>query len=204
MPPDVDIITLEEAKRGLRIKQVAELVDAEIAVYVSAVSARLDDLCGPIIVRDVEELRDGGCCSIKPRETPVFEVTQVTEYSNLVARVLSAETNTAKSGSDYLLDGDGHHGVWIRRRSNNADAQFPLGRQNVALEYRAGRFETIDDVTDKFRQAATLMLTHLWKPEMGLGNSQLFGDQPVAGAFHEMPLAVLKLLGSERRLPAFA
>jgi hypothetical protein len=201
---DLDVITLEEAKRGLRLKQATELVDAEIAVYVAAVSARLDDLCGPIIVRDVDELRDGACTSIRPYQTPVFEITGVTEYQNLTARILAEESNAAKSANDYLLDTDGRHATWIRRRANNHDARFPEGRRNVALEYRAGRFETIDGVTERWKQAATLMLTHLWKPEMGLGSSA-FGDQPMgAGHFFEMPLAVKQLIGSERRPPAFA
>lgn len=200
---DTDILTLEEAKRALPLEQTNEAKDAELQVYIGAVSGRLDDLCGPVVQRSVpDELHDGDRCSIRPRVTPVVSVAELAEWYVSTEQILSAETNATKTATDYLLENDGRHNVVIRRRANNGDLRFACGRQNVVLTYVAGRFETTEDVSDKFKQAAALMLTHLWRGEVGMGNAT-FGDQ-APPAFHEMPLAVVKLLKSELRPPGLA
>lgn len=197
-----DVITLSEAKQHLSIMgNSAPAEDAVLATYITAVSLRLDDLCGPIVIRTVSsESHDGGEYEIFLRKAPVATVTSVVEYNQTTATSLTAETNAAKTGNDYLVDLP--TGKLIRR-TNGVDYRFNIGRKNIVVTYTAGRAASTSAVDSKFKLAAGMMLAHLWRREQGLG-SETFGPFEVnAGvpAF-AVPRAVENLLADELRPPA--
>ena len=202
MADTLDILTLDEAKRALNIPLADTSFDTEVASYVTAVSQRLDDLCGPVVNRTITaETHDGGGEYIFPNYTPVASVTTVTQYLSGTATVLAAEDFDTSTTNDYLLTGVGTHAAMIRRRSSWSDSVFPAGRANVLITYVAGRFATTAAVSPKFKQGAAKMLSVMWKGDQGAG-TVTFGapeteDLGIIG--FAIPRAVLELLAEEIR-----
>lgn len=199
----LDLITLNEAKATLNISSGELEHDEEIARFVTAVSERIDDLCGPVVARSVTELHDGGRYALRPRSTPVSAVTTLTEYAHTTPTVLTAETNVSKPADGYLLVDEWVHNVQIVRRSGGSDSYFPSGRRNVELVYSSGRAATTADVPDVFKMAAALTVQHMWRPSAGgWAQSMQFDDtgrpsSPVAAWM--VPKAVKELLADELR-----
>lgn len=200
---DYDVITLDEAKTALNIDVDTDTFDDELALYVTAVSERLDDLCGYIVARDVtDELHAGGDAVIWPAQQPVVEITSVKEYASGVATTLTGETLTV--AGDYVLADPGTHNSRIRRRSSWGDRNFNAGP--VVVSYRAGRFDSTDEVSAKFKQAAAKTLAWLWKGDQGAG-SATFGaadDTSLFGLGFALPNVVVEMLAFERRPPSIA
>lgn len=195
-----DVLTLGEAKLALGIAGSDESDDTDIEVYVTAVSDRLDVLVGPVVERTVSnELHDGGRVAVHLKYWPVASVTSASEFTNTTEQALAAETNSTKTANDYLLDGE--RGV-LRRRASNRDWRFPTGRRNVKVTYVAGRYDDTASVASRYKQAASLMLKHLWAREEGLGSAE-FGPvlQPGVTAFGTptfvVPRAVKELLADQ-------
>lgn len=198
----LDLITLGEAKATLNISSAELEHDEEIARFVSAVSERIDDLCGPVVARSVTELHDGGGYALRPRSTPVSAVTTLTEYAHTTPTVLTAETNASKPADGYLLVDEWVHNVRIIRRSAGSDSYFATGRRNVELVFSSGRAATTADVPDHFKMAAALTLQHMWRPAAGAWTQSMQFDDgrpssPVAAWM--VPKAVKELLADELR-----
>ena len=171
MAQTTDWITLAEGKLALNIDSAITTFDSELALYISAVSQRLDLFAGAAVIRTIT----GEAISVPVTSSvvsltyrPVATVTSVTEYNGTTAQVLTAETNSAKTANDYLLDADAG---WLLRRSNGSDAYFPVGRGNVIVTYTAGRVAATANVTEKYKLAAAIFLTHLWRREQGQGST---------------------------------
>ena len=190
----LDLITLTEAKAALNVTTSGQ--DTELARVVTAVSRRIDDLCGPVVIRSVTDLiADGGTTHIFLDHYPVAAITSVTEYSDTTATVLTVETNASKPTSGYLLDAE--MGM-IRRRSGGSDTLFPTGRGNVVVVYTAGRYASTAAVDPKFKHAAELYLRHLWTPNQGMAPAST--AIPTFG----VPNVVMDLLADERKAPVIA
>lgn len=207
MADTLDIVSLTEAKSGLNITASDTSQDTELASYITAVSRRLDAIVGHIVARtNTNELHDGGCYYIRPKQTPVSSIVTLTEYTNTTSQVLAAETNTTKTANDYLVVTVGRHGSYIYRRSNNADKLFPSGRQNVALTYQSGRYAATSSVDALFKESAITMLVNLWRTQQGMG-SQTFGELPTGPTglpTFAVPNVVVQLLADELLLPLVA
>ncbi|MCA1572419.1 MAG: hypothetical protein LC798_19385 [Chloroflexi bacterium] len=209
MADTLDVLTLDEAKRALNIPAADTTFDVEVASYVTAVSRRLDDLTGPIVVRTItNEPHDGGGTYVFPNHTPVLSVTTVTEWLSGTSQVLTAETTAASTTTDYFLAGVGTHGAHLRRRSSWSDMVFPWGAGNVVLTYVAGRYATTAAVDPKFKQAAAKMLSLMWRGDQGAG-SVTFGAPTdeggtLLGFGFAIPNFVAELLAEERRPPRVA
>jgi len=180
----LDVLTLPEAKTALGLNSAATTYDTVLAQYVTAVSRQLDKLCGPVVVRTVtNEPHDGGGHTIRLRRVPVLTVTTVTEYNGTTATVITAETNAAKTSTNYLHDGTlgTINSGTIIRRSSDGDETFESGRRNIEVTYEAGRAATTATVDARFKNAAAMMLRNVWTAEQATG-SQTFGEyaeQPV-------------------------
>jgi hypothetical protein len=200
-----DLLTLDEAKAALNIPLADTTFDNELAMYVTAVSQRLDDFAGPIVKRSVaDEVHDGGGAYIFPTQTPVASIGEVVEYSSGTATILTGETN-AVAGT-YVLEGAGTHLSLIRRRSSWSDSAFIPGRGNVMISYVAGRFDSTADVSPKFKQAASKTLAWLWRGDQGAGTAT-FGAAEGASLFglgFALPNVVVEMLALERRPPVVA
>lgn len=203
MSDTLDLLTLDEAKRALNVPLADTTQDTEIASYITAVSRRIDDMCGPVVIRTVTgELHTGGTSMIFPYMAPVATISSLAEYVGTTSTALAAETNATKTANDYLVSVDGYV---IYRRATGGDSIFPVGRSNVVLTYTAGRYATTAVVDQLFKQAAAIFLSHLWRFEQGQGSTTF-------GAFEEglgipsfgTPNAVRDLLADELRAPVVA
>lgn len=208
MADTLDVLSLDEGKRALNIPLADTTFDTEVASYITAVSQRLDDLCGPIVQRTVTgEVHDGGFAYILPTHSPVASVSSVAQYLSGTATTLTAETNAASTSNDYLLVGAGTHESVIRRRSSWSDTEFVAGRGNVVITYVAGRFANTAAVSAKFKQGAAKMLSVMWKGDQGAG-TVTFGaplDVDTLGIVgFAIPRAVVELLAEEIRPPVVA
>lgn len=192
-----DLVTLTETKKALKLDQ-SGTHDGLLAAWITAVSLRVDELCGPVVIRTItDELHDGGSNLIFPRYLPVATVTTLAEYdSNGVATTLTAEDYDTKPADGYLLDGE-----LIRRRSSGTDYLFVWGRRNVRLTYTAGRAASTSAVSEQFKRAALIILAHMWREEHGQA-AQGFtpnGDIVTVGAGWAIPRRARDLLGNQMR-----
>jgi hypothetical protein len=156
-----DVLTSDEARlalsRGPLDTDQQDLVDA----MNTAVSQRLDDAVGKIVQGTISgELHNGGCQQLYLRYSPVVSVVQVVEYDGTTAGTLTAESNTSKPTSGYVINPTNGR---LGRRSENEDDRFPTGYDNVRVTYVAGRFAETADVDEIFKQAARLTLKSWWR-----------------------------------------
>lgn len=172
----LDWISLAEAKAALNISATTH--DTEVALYVTAVSRRLDQLVGGAVIRTLTgETHDGGKRWVDLAYRPVQSVTTVVEYAGTVAQTLTAETTTTQTANSYVV---GNVFGELRRRASGYDAAFPGGRRNVVVTYVAGRYADTVSVAEHFKLAATIFLSHLWRREQGAG-TVTFGGVDDAG-----------------------
>lgn len=163
MADTLDIITLTEAKTAINVSGTN--YDTELALFITGLSRRIDEICGPVVVRTVtNEYHDGGKPRIWLRETPVDSVTTVVEWLSSSSTSLSAESPGTYPASGYLLDNvDTRYFLW--RRSSNSDSTFADGRRNIVVTYEAGRYANTAAVDAKFKLAAASIMRRLWKRE---------------------------------------
>lgn len=205
MADTLDILTLGEAKAAINLDSSVATHDTEIARFVTAVSRRIDELCGPVVVRTITgEQHPGGGRSIVPRKRPVSSVTTIKEYSGTTATTLAAEDLAAgtATANDYWLDPDLDI---IYRRSATRASVFADTR--VILTYVAGRAADTATVDAKFKIAAGSILRRLWKREAGAwarGGNPFDADADTNGFFRAVDPMIAELLGSERHVAALA
>lgn len=202
----LDVITLPEALKAVNLPAGSSSHDSELAAYVTAVSRRLDDLCGPIVLRTVTgERHDGGHPLVFLKQAPqsrtsATSITTLTEYDCGTAQVLTAEDLAVASTTNFLFERD--TGI-IRRRASWKDVRF--GATAVVVTYAAGRYAATASVDAKFKQAAAMMLAHLWRREQGSGTVS-FSEFDADGAASltpsfAVPRAVVELLADEVKGP---
>lgn len=174
--------------------------DTELASYVTAISLRLDALVGPIVKRTVtDEPHDGGQASIRTRFYPVDSVTVLIERRGTTAFTIVAENFATPTALDYDIDLAA--GI-IYRRNSNADTIWAVGRRNVLVTYVAGRFADTASVDQRFKQAAAITLTHLWRKEQGANPgpyAQQSGSLGVPG--WAVPRSVSEMLSDQLLAP---
>lgn len=195
----LDVITLAEGRAAINMHASDTSQDTEIAAYITAVSLRLDQLVGPVVVRTVTaEVHDAYGATVQLDHYPVSSVTSVTEYVGATGTVLTAEAvGAATTANDYTLDA--RWGI-LTRRSSATDVLWSLGRSRVVVTYVAGRFATTATVSQLFKTAATIMLAHLWRREQSADPMTAY--QRSHGL--AVPKVVKEMLGDEWRLPAVA
>lgn len=204
MADTLDILTLDEAKAAINIPTVTATFDTELASYITAVSRRLDELAGAIVIRTITgEVHSGGRPFITLNFRPVVSVTSISEYQYTTPTTLTAETNAVKPATGYTVDlqwGD------IYRRASGADSLFPAGMDNLVVTYVAGRAATTAAVDPKYKQAAAIFLSHMWRLEQGAG-TQTFGSfeggLPPGFGF-AVPNRALELLANDLAGPCIA
>ena len=195
MTATTDVLTLEEARAAIGVP-LNQSYDDALEVMVTAVSDRLDELCGPVVNRTVTERHDAaGCYTVIPYELPVYSFTSVTEYRNGTGTDLTVEDDT--TAGEYLWERN-----LLKRRSSFGPYPFQ-GR--VKLVYVAGRAADTESVPERFKQAAGIIVAHIWRQENGSGN-QTFGsdgEAPYRASF-SIPNRAMELLADQIRTPGIA
>lgn len=161
-----DLLSLEEGRRAVNLPSPASVntLDTDLQLYITGISGRVDKLCGPVVQRAVTgERHNGGRSKVLLDLQHVASVTSVVEWAGTTQTALTAETDSTKPASGFLLDGDIY--AWVWRRSGNSDATFPAGRRNVVVGYTAGRYTATATVGETFKLAAGSVLRRIWKRE---------------------------------------
>jgi hypothetical protein len=198
----LDVITLDEAKRALNIDLANTDHDLELAGYITGVSQAMDELFGPIVQRSVVDVHSGGRPRLALRRPPVASIDTVVERVGGAELTLTAENYAGTTTNDYQFDPD--TGI-LERRGSGRPAYFAAGSRNVVVTYVAGRFTNTATVDQRFKQGASIMLSHLWRPEQGMSTAggpfaaDSAGRGPLTFA---VPNAVVQLLNDERLAPA--
>src|SRR5436190_4085590 len=112
----LDILTLAEGRTALN--DTGSQADAgRLAQVITAISRRIDDICGPVVQRQItEEATINGCRALL-RTYPVASITTLTEYIGITGQALNPENfPSATTVNDYALLHDGASGL-IERRS---------------------------------------------------------------------------------------
>jgi len=195
-----DLLSLEDALAAVRLSASHTVHVARLQGYVSAVSAAVDELVGPVVVRTVTgEQHPGGCGYVRLRRTPISSVTTVKVWDAGISTTLTGETLSVAGG--YLAEQDGDDPTLLsgtlRRRSSWTSILWEYG--TVEVTYVAGRYASTAAVAGtRFHTAAVLALQNMWQ---GVADSVAVineFEQPVS-AFPAvvLPRAVRDLLWSD-------
>lgn len=179
MADTLDVLTLAEAKAELAIGETDTSKDTTLARKITAVSRRLDQACGPIVVRTITgEVLEGGAGRAWVSKPPVFSWTSVTEYSATVAQVLDPEDYDTQPTYGYVAQRGGTptsvYSGRLERRSAGGPLTFPGGPEAVRVTYVAGRFDDTATVDPLFKEAAAVMLKNAWRTQEAA--VQVLGD----------------------------
>ena len=164
--------------------------DAEVFLWVSAVSGRIDQLCGPVVAREKVEKYDGGNGILRLRTAPALSITSV------------AASGTTVDEADYELVDDNRFTPYLLHTG-----RWPSGRRNLTVTYQAGRAEDTASVDPLFKLAAATILTGMWAK---YGGAWARGGDPFTEAgsgpqfFDELTHNVKRWLGDELLPPAVA
>lgn len=191
----LDILTITEAREAIN---VATGHASELERMITGVSRRIDDLCGPVVVRTVtDELHDANGPLLFPKLWPVFSVTTVTEYQSGTGTVITAEAIDTAGG--YLLE----NGRLVRR----SGWVTSTWRGRISVTYVAGRYATTAAVDPKFKLAAAAILRRLWVREAGAwarGTDPFLDAGAGPGFFKAVDPMVREFLGTELLPPTVA
>lgn len=206
-----DLLTIEEARRAGPGDGVTHH-DDDLKIIVAGISTRIDQLCGPVVARQItDERHDGGRPRIFLDELHASGVT-VVEWSGTVQTPLDPETPGVVPDDGFLLDGSGGL-AWLWRRRAGSDARFASGRRNIVVAYTAGRYESTVTVGEHFKLAASSVIRRVWKreSEAWAQSADFFpsvedpsGQARFAGFFRAVKPVVDEFLGDELRPPAAA
>lgn len=197
---DTDVISLDEALAAINMTGSGADHGLQLELFVTAVSDLLDDLCGPIVRRDItDEVHDVGMYDpLILRYQPVASIDSVTEFTQGVPATLIPEDNVT-AGTFLLRDG------MVYRRNSFGPSTW-LG-SIIYVTYTAGRYATTDEVGARFKLAGCEILAREW-PQYAAAWSRGAGvfDAPEGslGYFKSVRPVVEQWLADELRPPAVA
>jgi len=208
MADTLDVIDIETARSSLGVQA---RYDSLLAVYITAVSRKLDDLCGPIVRRTItDELHDGGAPIVQLRHGPVYSFTSVVEAQGTTSVTLTMQTFATAPAEGYIArahrTASAPYSGLLERVSGGLPSRFYAGTQTVKATYSGGRFADTASVDDRFTQAALMCLRNLWRNEQGQVVPTPGELEVPTGSFARftVPNAVKELLWDEMRLPGLA
>lgn len=181
-----DILTLAEGYLALRQGTVTANATA-ITALISASSQAIDKGIGPVVYRPVSETQDGEGTFLQLYQWPVLSITSV------------VEDGTTLASTDYKADTE--KGL-LYRANGNYDYPWIVGRDNVTVNYQAGRFGSTDQISEFYKEGARLLLRHLWRANQwnadGMGSAD-FPIPQVAFPSFAVPNAVIEWFQGEWR-----
>ena len=204
----LDILTETEASQSASGIDTA-LPSDSLARMVTAVSARIDELVGPVVNRAVTEYHNGGGV-IRPRQTPLASVTTLKYWDGTTQTSYTQDTwGVAGNADGFYIEQSGSypHDVKIVRRSSGTSVDWPCGHQVLQLVYVAGRAATTAAVDARYKECAAEVLRRLWDRESSAWSrgADPFGDDLVSRRFFKaFDYVVMEMLGDEMDRPGIA
>lgn len=198
-PNTLDLLTFNEGLDTLGLA-TTDPVDAQtqsrIETLITAVSHMIDYDSGPMVERSFSsESHDGGDYLIQLNYWPVVSISTVVEYSGTVATVLNARDYNNPTATEYILRPDGRTVV---RSSNSRVVLFTRG--DVYASYTAGRFTDTASVERDVKEAARIVLRHVYHGEYGSG-TDMYGD-PSLPPGYAIPTRAKEHLARYRQTPS--
>lgn len=187
MADTLDLITLNEGKAAINLPTSNTSYDTELAMFITAISRRVDSLIGPVVNRTITaERHNGGGWFVDLRKTPVSSVTTVVEWDEAgTSTSLSAEDDDTKPASGFLLVNSLHRQGRIVRRSAGTTAAFLCGTGNVVVTYVAGRAAATANVDALYKMGAGNILRRVWQRESaGWQRTDDFGEAVTEVGFY--------------------
>ncbi|MFD3532041.1 hypothetical protein [Streptomyces sp. NPDC058664] len=177
------ILSLADAKTHLSKSSSSD--DDELRSWIESITAGIEGLCGPVVVRTVTERVDlRRAPSVALRAIPAIELVSVTAlYTG----------GTGYATADLDLD----PGTGIVRRLDGGMLTGPM-----VVTYTAGR----RIVPAALTSAARIILRHLWQTKQGpqrpqLGTGDFDVNEPVQGFGYAVPNRALQLMEPHRLPP---
>jgi hypothetical protein len=147
----------------------APLQVAELERMITAVSRCIDEMCGPVVVREITaEQHKGGKATLKLRRRPVTDVTLVREVTSPGSIATLSATTWGAATSGYhapvsprnpdLLSG------FLHRKESGCDKLW----RDAEVTYDAGRYADTASVDARFAEAALEVIRRLWRRETGV------------------------------------
>jgi hypothetical protein len=195
------ILSLAQAKKAVGISPSITAKDEDLTEFIDGMTPIIEDIVGPVDARDCDEWHDGGAQSIKTLFSPLISVTAVTESYGPYVRTLTEQPLSGTPFDSYGYTVDLDTGLLIRRIAGRV-AVFRAGRQNVRVQYVAGRATVPANIT----LAARRLLRHLWQSEQQGGRPDMGSPEAmsVTPSGYAVPRAVIELCGDDRRAPGIS
>jgi hypothetical protein len=186
----VAVLTMPDAKDELNIDQANTNFDAELGVYLGAVTDLIEGFTGPLENRVVAETVRGGRM-IALNQIPVVSVTSITDPRGILTHAVA----------DTILN----------TRSGVIRPKFAVPFADpVDVVYVAGRSYTTVSMPDAINLAARITLANLWDPQRGnagvSGADDELADerQRTPGYGFALPYRALALLQKWRKASGIA
>lgn len=161
----LDLLTLAEAIRALHLPDSFSNDDqlAEIEQMNTGVARDIDDLCGPVVIRNVTEWLSPAATeeAITVAKTPISSVTSIVEWLAGTSTTVTAADEDTSPTNGYLLIGTGHNQSILRRLGTGA-GYWQAGDRTVVVTYAAGRYANTAAVDRKFKRVAAAALRAEW------------------------------------------
>lgn len=201
VPAEVDLISLPDLKDQLRITATDSREDTQLRAWLRAATNVVENITGPLRVRPVVDVFNGGTAQIVLSDFWVNSITSVVEHYGSQSYALTEQPLGATTTSyGYTWDRDSN---LLTRRDGSGNATFfAPGMNSVVVTYRAGFPVMPDDI-----QMATTELIRHWRnrarPYSSGPYSSGQGDDDVAMApTYLVPNAVMEILEPRRRPPS--
>lgn len=176
MADDLDVLTETEAVAAIGAPGTNT---TKLAAMVTAVSQKLDEAVGPVVIRTITDERHVDCrgrCEIELRSYPIVEVTAVAEYDvdggELVLTEGGVDTRPADGFRLTPTKAEPELGLYLpllARRSGSIGGTFA---DELLVTYDAGRFESTEAVAQRYKEAAAIALVNLWqRVQIGTGTA---------------------------------
>lgn len=178
------LISLEQASKGMQWRPADFAKNADdLRLYVASATEIIEDITGALLIRTITQTCDGGKTGVALWERP----------SAIISVTVGGSASTS-----FIADLNA--GIVY---AGELGTQFPLGRQNVVVQYRTG----VDTVPPSIQQAARELVAHMWQ----IGQ-QAPNPTPQAGtpdmyktpSGYLVPNRVAELCGSHYKLPGTA
>ena len=200
-----DLATLSQVRMACNIPAADTTQDAELQLFLSAATAVVENITGPIVSRSVTETHDGGAgtrTTLVLRQRPLLSIQSVTEYVGLTANSLvQAATPAASTAFSYTVDME--TATLTRRLSSGQSFAWAWGDQNVTITYTAG-FAT---VPLNIVLATLEQVRHMYQTTQ-LGGRPSFGGTGdggyQTGYGYGIPNSVREYLQANQRIPGIA
>jgi len=201
----LDVLSAAEALAAVHAQSLSGTRTAKLAMFVTGISRRVDELCGPVVQREVVERHSPGCftTTLELRSTPVASVTSVVEWAGTTSTALVEETDAVKPAQAFLLVSERPHQARLLRRSAGSTRTWQPGDRNVVVTYQAGRAADTASVDPLFKLQVSDILAYQWQQASAIWatNPDAFDDLGGVGrGFLSVDDMIRRRLGSQMDL----